>query len=130
MGTRKQGTATGRMARRSTVDFDAEARKIFKTLGLDASGASSGAPVGFYNPLDPIFRDVASGGTIFVGNQQAAQNANMMKNHGVTHIVNCTDNMPFFHQNDRAFTYYRFNVSFWTQHGGSPEKLPVSPAHV
>ena len=105
--------------------FDDEARKLFARLGLSADGASSSSSGGgkgvrgLYNPLDAMWRDQKTGGTIYVGNQQAAQNANLLKQHGITHVVNCTDTMPFYHQN--AFTYHRFNVSFWPAHGGIDE---------
>ena len=105
--------------------FDDEARKLFARLGLSADGASSSSGGGgkgvrgLYNPLDAMWRDQKTGGTIYVGNQQAAQNANLLKQHGITHVVNCTDTMPFYHQN--AFTYHRFNVSFWPAHGGIDE---------
>ena len=38
---------------------------------------------------------------------------------GVTHVVNCTDNMPQFHEKDTKepkITYLRFPTSFWMQH--------------
>lgn len=104
-----------------THDFDEEARKLFARLGLDKEGAPSGKGKfgGLYNPLDAIYRDKATGGTIFVGNQQAAQNAAMLKENGITHVCNCTDSMPFYHKD--AFTYLRFNVSFWPSFGDIEE---------
>ena len=56
-------------------DFDDEARKLFARLGLDASGVGTGKFGGLYNPLDAIWKDSRTGGTVFVGNQQAASNA-------------------------------------------------------
>ena len=109
-------------SRMKQPDFDDEARKLFARLGLDADGASSGKGMGgLYNPLDAIWRDQKTGGTIFVGNQQAAQNASLLKQHGITHVVNCTDNMPLYHQSTKTFAYYRFNVSFWPSAGGPDE---------
>jgi len=107
-------------------DFDAEALKLFKSLNLDPSGAG-----GFgYNPLDPIFRDPVSGGTVFVGNQSAATNRTLLDSHKITHVVNCTDNMTNFHEAGTRgemlghgdgpgrppLTYYRFNISYWHRH--------------
>jgi len=103
-------------------DMDAEARALFARLGLESSGAGSSVG-GLYNPLDPIWRDKSTSGAIFVGNQQAAQNAALLKQHGITHIVNCTDSMPFFLQKDKSFTYYRFNVTFWSRGGETPEAV-------
>ena len=110
---------------RKDPDFDEKARELFASLGLDAKGGAPGANTGsaiggLYNPLDAIWRDKATTGTIFVGNQQAAQNSALLKQNGITHIVNCTDSMPFFHQN--TFKYFRFNVTFWPSNE-SDEKL-------
>ena len=59
--------------RRQSHDFDEEAKKLFAKLNLDADGARPG----IYNPMDPVWRDPKSGGTIYVGNQTAAQNKAM-----------------------------------------------------
>ena len=48
---------------------DEEARKLFASLGLDATGSvAAGSKFGgIYNPLDAIWRDQKTGGTIYVG---------------------------------------------------------------
>jgi len=54
-----------------------------------------------------------------VGNQSAAQNKSMLNKAGVTHVVNCTDNMPMYHERDPSrpkINYLRFPASFWMQH--------------
>ena len=89
------------------MDYDDEARKLFASLGLDTSGAGQ---CNIYNPMDAIYRD-AGGGTLYVGNNTAAQNAADLKRHGVTHVVNCTDNLPLYHEG--TFRYLRFNISFF-----------------
>ena len=89
------------------MDYDDEARKLFASLGLDTSGAGK---CNIYNPMDAIYRD-AGGGTLYVGNNTAAQNAADLKRHGVTHVVNCTDNLPLYHEG--TFRYLRFNISFF-----------------
>ena len=66
-----------------------------------------------------MWRNASTGGTIYVGNQQAAQNAALLKDRGITSVVNCTDSMPFYHQN--SFTYHRFNISFWPSYGDVDE---------
>jgi protein-tyrosine phosphatase len=101
-------------------DFDDEARKLFVKLGLDASGrASVGGLRNAYNPMDPIYR-TGDKATVFVGNQQAASNAALLKREGITHVVNCTDNMPLYHESQ--FKYLRFNISFFPS-GGTDEVL-------
>ena len=89
------------------MDYDDEARKLFASLGLDTSGVGK---CNIYNPMDAIYRD-AGGGTLYVGNNTAAQNAADLKRHGVTHVVNCTDNLPLYHEG--TFRYLRFNISFF-----------------
>lgn len=106
------------------IDYDQAARDLFSKFGLDdvgRAGGSAGGMRGLYNPLDQIWGDRQTGGKIFVGNQQAAQNAALLKQHGITHVINCTDNMPFFHAN--TFTYLRFNVTFWSRGGEAAEAI-------
>jgi len=100
---------------RKELDFDDEARKLFASLNLDPSVSRPG----IYNPMDPIWCDPATGGIIYVGNQSAAQNKSMLNKAGVTHVVNCTDNMPMYHERDPSrpkINYLRFPASFWMQH--------------
>ena len=101
----------------SELDFDEEARKLFHKIGLDPKGSQRGGGTSgyrsLYNPMDPIFKRGSS--TIFVGNQQAAQNAQLLQKEGITHIINCTDSMPLFHP--QSFKYYRFNISFFPSNG-------------
>jgi len=132
-------TKSGRMFLRHTTkdpDFDAEAHKLFKSLNLDPSGAG-----GFgYNPLDPIFRDPVSGGTVFVGNHTAASNRTLLDSNKITHVVNCTDNMANFHENGTRgemvghgngpgrppLTYFRFNISYWHRHVDDSDDSVIS----
>ena len=130
---------THRMFLRHTTkdpDFDAEAHKLFKSLNLDPGGAG-----GFgYNPLDPIFRDPVSGGTVFVGNHSAASNRTLLDSNKITHVVNCTDNMANFHENGTRgemlghgngpgrlpLTYFRFNISYWHRHVDDSDDSVIS----
>ena len=63
--------------------------------------------------MDPIFK-AATGGRIFVGGERAANDLGLLKDHGVTHVVNCTDNIKNFFEG-RGMTYLKFNVSFWSR---------------
>ncbi|KAL3904967.1 MAG: hypothetical protein SGPRY_011088, partial [Prymnesium sp.] len=96
------------------LDFDEEAKKLFGRLNL--GGASR---PGVYNPLDPIWRDPHTGGLIYVGNQVAAQSKKMLDKAGITHVVNCTDNMPQYHEKSSVkpqIKYLRFPISFWMRY--------------
>lgn len=101
------------MGHGDSVDFDDEARKLFARYGLDNSGIGKGKFGGLYNPLDMIWKHPRSGGKVYVGNQQAASNATLLQQNGVTHVVNCTDNMPLYHESKNIFTYLRWNVAYW-----------------
>ncbi|EKX45897.1 hypothetical protein GUITHDRAFT_152598 [Guillardia theta CCMP2712] len=92
-------------------DFDEEAQKIFASLGLGKEGSSSR-----YNSCDPIWKHPRTGGTIYVGNVEAASNMDILKNKNISHVVNCTDNMPLYHQKSSSISYYRFDIASWWRH--------------
>jgi hypothetical protein len=88
------------------IDFDAEARALWERLNLDPK-TKSGSD--HWNPVDPIFRHPNGGGVIYVGNQTAASDIQMLRfvyarntkefindlyilfrKLGITHVVNCT----------------------------------------
>lgn len=106
--------------RHSSVDFDAEAKALFSRLNLEGTVSATGHSTSVYNHMDAIWRDPATGGTIFVGNQSAAQNKAFLVSNGVTHVVNCTSNMPQYHERDPSeprLTYHRFDIATWQRHG-------------
>ncbi|CAK0899170.1 unnamed protein product, partial [Prorocentrum cordatum] len=93
------------------LDFDDEARKLWARLNLDPSQVSGGQ----YNALDPLWRHPQSGGTFFVGNQTAASQLksfhSLPSNFHITHVVNCTDSMPLYHDRpDGPIKYFRFDI--------------------
>lgn len=57
------------------LDFDDEARALWQQLNLDPSSRKAG----LWNPLDSIWRHPEGGGTIYVGNQTAAENLTLLK---------------------------------------------------
>lgn len=57
------------------LDFDDEARALWDRLNLDPSSRKAG----LWNPLDSIWRHPEGGGTIYVGNQTAAENLTLLK---------------------------------------------------
>lgn len=95
-----------------SLDFDEEARKLWDRLNIDPNTTSSGQ----WNPLDPIWRHPTGGGTIYVGNQTAAANQDLLAAHGITHVVNCTigaSQIPNFFEKTGQIRYYRFSISHW-----------------
>ena len=91
---------------REKLDFDEEAQKLFKSLNLKPCEVG-----GDYNYLDPIWRHPTSGGILYIGNQTAAQDLHVQAQHKVTHIVNCTADMPNYHEGKPGKFYLRFDVS-------------------
>lgn len=57
------------------LDFDDEARALWEKLNLDPSSRKAG----MWNPLDSIWRHPEGGGTIYVGNQTAAENISLLR---------------------------------------------------
>jgi len=102
-------------------DFDDEARKLFKKLNLDPDARSGGK----WNPVDPIYRHPTRGGTIYVGNQTAAENIQLLNQHGITCVVNCThgeSRIPNFHEGQ--LKYFTFKISHWQNFlNSSPESV-------
>jgi len=91
------------------LDFDEEARKLWARLNLEPSNAQQGV----HHALDALWRHPVSGGTFYVGNQTAAKRLPLLQQHGITHVVNCTDSMPLYHENAKGspITYLRFDVA-------------------
>lgn len=92
------------------LDFDQEAHALWERLNLDPSSRKKGQ----WNALDSIYRHPSGGGTIYVGNQTAAENLTLLRGHNITHVVNCTfgDSMiPNFHQG--RLEYINFPISHW-----------------
>lgn len=107
LGRENSGDPAARAARSgATLDFDEEAHKLHARLNLDPSSKNEG-----YNALDPLWRHPETGGTFFVGNQTAAANLGMLQQYKITHVVNCTDNMPLYHEASGKIKYFRFDIT-------------------
>jgi len=94
------------------MDFDEQAKLLFERLNLEYGGKSSGG--NYWNPIDPIFKHPSGGGTIYVGNQTAAENLTLLKSSNITHVVNCTygeSKIPNFHAG--KLSYINFPISHW-----------------
>eukprot|EP01031_Cornospumella_fuschlensis_P034601 gene34602-41899_t len=91
-------------------DFDVEARNLWARLNLDPNSRSSGQ----WNALDSIYRHPTGLGTIYVGNQTAAESLSLLRAHGIKRVVNCTfgeSKIPNYHAG--KLDYYVFPVSHW-----------------
>eukprot|EP00931_Biecheleriopsis_adriatica_P064625 TRINITY_DN39376_c0_g1_i1.p1 TRINITY_DN39376_c0_g1~~TRINITY_DN39376_c0_g1_i1.p1 ORF type:complete len:354 (-),score=70.88 TRINITY_DN39376_c0_g1_i1:78-1115(-) len=93
-------------------DYDEEARKLFKLLNLPATGAASEDSSRFqgYRNLDPVWQHPASGARVFIGNKTAASSRLILQDNGISHVVNCTSDMPLFFSRDPSISYFRFDI--------------------
>ena len=57
-----------------------------------------------------VLRCMNSGGVMFVGSQTAAKSLDVLQEHNITHVVNCTGDMPLYHEQN-GITYLRFNIT-------------------
>ena len=71
-----------------------EARKLWARLNLDPSVIVGGQ----YNAMDALWQHPETRAVFYVGNQTAAHNLPLLQKHSVTRVVNCTDNMPNYHE--------------------------------
>lgn len=93
---------------RPAANFDEEARKLWARLNLDPTKDNNQ-----YNSLDPLWRHPETGSTFYVGNEVAAKSLQLLQKHNITHVVNCTDSIPNYHDRDPSagITYYRFDIT-------------------
>lgn len=90
------------------VDFDAEGDNVMQKL------QSPGVPrnLMYSHDLDVLFIK-NGGGTVYVGNRNAAQNIGLLKSKSISRIVNCTHGpakIPNYHQDTGIITYFEFKV--------------------
>ena len=109
------------------VDFDAEGRKILEQLNLHQSGHRTEIGGSNWNNLDAIYAHPEGKGVVYVGNANAAENIDILRENNITHVVNCTHGtgaIPCFHQASGAIQYYVFPISqWWAQVDSTPESV-------
>jgi len=98
---------SGSFSKGGQTDYDEEARKLWARLNLDPSMLNQGP----YNAVDALWRHPKTGGTFFVGNQTAASDIRVLESNQITHVVNCTDNMPLYHERSGRIKYFRFDIT-------------------
>jgi protein tyrosine phosphatase len=93
-------------------DFDLEAEKLFARLGVTATGQN-------YNNCDAIWSHPVTGAKVYIGNKNASSSREILTSCSISHVVNCTDNLPNCFETSPGFTYFRFNISYWFRAIGS-----------
>ena len=97
-------------------DYSQLGRDLLAKIGVEASS-------GKHENVNAIWRDKATGGTIYVGNQNTAKGpADVLLAKGITHVVNCTDDLPDYCAAAGKQKYYKFNVANWQSAGASDYK--------
>ena len=89
-------------------DWDAEARKLLGRVNVSLQSRTA------FNHLDCIYQHPTTQAKLFVGNQTAARNVQLLQAENIFRIVNCQEltSCNFFEQ-DARFEYRRFPVSRW-----------------
>jgi Dual specificity phosphatase, catalytic domain len=110
--------------------FDDAARALFAQLDkeekVDEKKGKTAAWGNRYRPLNAVWKNPKEGGgTVFVGNLQAAGSREILAEHTITNVVNCQgENTTNYFEKDAEFRYFRFPVSMWMMYSGSsPEEL-------
>ena len=85
------------------VDYNKEAKKLFATLNLNETGETKD-----YQELNPVYQH-PNGSRLYVGNEVASQSKEILGEHRITCIVNCTDDLPNVFK-DGSITYFDFDI--------------------
>merc|ERR1719498_703514 len=89
------------------TNYDEEARKLWQRLNIDPAEKT-----GRHHPLDVIWCHPETKAKIYIGNESAAKNMELLEKHGITNVVNCTDSIPNFHEQKpgSSIKYFRFDI--------------------
>lgn len=69
-----------------------------------------------HHDADVLYADESTGGRVWVGNQTAAEApVSRLAARGIECVVNCTDDLPNFHEGGAA-RYLRFDIAMWHRH--------------
>lgn len=93
-------------------DYSELGRNLLNKLGVKAAS-------GKHESCSAIWKG-ENGATIFVGNQTTAKGpADALNAKGITHVVNCTDDLPNYCAQSGKITYFKFNIANWQSAGHS-----------
>ena len=104
--------------RNQQIDFDDEARKLFKKLGLPdplekiAKNESNDEWMNEFGMPDVVYVHPTTGAKFYIGDESAASNLKTLEKCGIYNIVNAKgDQGKCHHEADSRFKYLRFQVS-------------------
>jgi len=87
------------------VDYNDEARKLFKALNLEQGETSQ-----VYQNLNAVWRHPTTGAQVFIGNAEASKSRTILSENRITHIVNCTTDLPCVFQKSQSIKYHCFDI--------------------
>ena len=94
------------------LDFDDEARKLFKKINY--SGDQVKDNMGFSREPDVVYQHPTSGAKFYIGDEMCAQDLKILSKLKIFHIVNCKGASGVnYHESNKNFTYIRFEISSW-----------------
>ena len=99
-------------------DWDAEAKKLLGRVNVSLQSRTA------FNHLDCIYQHPTTQAKLFVGNQTAARNVQLLEAENIYRIVNCQEltSCNFF-EGDARFEYRRFPVSRWREAVNTDEDI-------
>jgi len=108
------------------IDFNLEGEKLLKSLNIDKNSDKLYA----YSSMHPVWKEPNKEGMIYIGSEDGAQDLKKLKANNITHVVNCTDTIPNYH--DKVFQYYRFDISdlvykVWREYNEDQTHAAISP---
>ena len=86
------------------LDFNEAGRQLLDRLGAPAV-------INKFSPLDPIWRAPTGIGAVYVGSMQATKGESMLRQAGITHVVNCMMSPCLNIQ--PGISYFNFDLEDW-----------------
>lgn len=114
-----KGLAVSEAAAPAAVDFNDAGRALLARLGVAFDEETEctrdlGLAVDAscrYAALSEIWRSPSSSASVFVGGLQTARSSELLRKHGITHIVNCMNASRF--NKELGVAYYNFPIEQW-----------------
>mmetsp|Transcript_65997 Transcript_65997/g.125865 ORF Transcript_65997/g.125865 Transcript_65997/m.125865 type:complete len:223 (-) Transcript_65997:24-692(-) len=100
-------------------DYDTEGRNLIRH-----------ADARTYRDVDALWVHPETGGVLYVGNVQIADNRDALTKLRIFHVVNCAKDLPNFHEHDfPPIVYHRFNIERFRYGGMMDDEAAVEFVH-
>eukprot|EP01006_Ploeotia_vitrea_P056686 TRINITY_DN68118_c3_g1_i1.p1 TRINITY_DN68118_c3_g1~~TRINITY_DN68118_c3_g1_i1.p1 ORF type:complete len:196 (+),score=7.17 TRINITY_DN68118_c3_g1_i1:27-614(+) len=84
-----------------------EGKRLIEEYGDDDDGEIG---LGRYAHMNVVFEHPKTKGRLYVGDNVAASEAPCLKKANITNVVNCTSDLPLYHDHDSTYKYFRFQI--------------------